>query len=68
MALSESPMKPQMMATFYEKLSQIFWVSRHLLFYSNTWFKLLVLSKALKKTLTEEEAQMSASCGGSEPG
>lgn len=55
------PPKPQLMATYYDKLTQIFWVSENYLFHAYAWYKSYGLYFRHNKNLSEEEKQLKAS-------
>ena len=62
MAVTKKPSpKPQLVANYYQKLSQIFWVSENYLFHAYSLNKFFSLSKAYNKSLTEEESRLLAS-------
>eukprot|EP00899_Mesostigma_viride_P024205 jgi/Mesvir1/496/Mv11365-RA.2 len=58
--VKKSP-KPQMMATYYAKLTKIFWVSGSYLYHGYAWYKLYNLSKSFNKNLTAKDLQLMAS-------
>ena len=60
MAMTNKPPKAQLMATYYEKLSQIFWVSKNYLFHAYAWYRFFSLSEKQNKALTEEEKAATA--------
>ncbi|CAN0514816.1 unnamed protein product, partial [Phaeothamnion confervicola] len=49
------------MASYYEKLTRIFWVSENHLFHAYAWYKYYSLSREFNKTLTTEERMVQAS-------
>lgn len=57
------PVKPkaQHMATYYEKLARIFWVSENYLFHAFAWFKFYELSAEKNKSLSDEDKKAMAS-------
>jgi len=57
-AMAKKPPKPKMMANYYEKLTQIFWVSEHYLFHAYAWYKLFTLTINQNKSLTSEEKRL----------
>lgn len=52
--------KPQMMATYYAKLTRIFTVSDSHLYNGYAWYKLFNLSKAYNKGLSQSDVQLMA--------
>ena len=42
---------PQLMATYYSKLTKIFWVSESHLYHGYAWYKLYILQKSYNKNL-----------------
>jgi translation initiation factor 3 subunit A len=48
--------KPNLMAVYYAKLSQIFWVSENYLHHAFAWYKLFGIARGHNKSLTEEDA------------
>lgn len=61
MALTDVPPKAQLMATYFEKLARIFWVSENYLFHAYAWYKFFNLSFAQNKALSEEDKRNMAS-------
>lgn len=61
MGLSDASPKPHIMATYYDKLARIFWVSENYLFHAFATLKFFALSVAHNKALTEEERTTLAS-------
>eukprot|EP00005_Dracoamoeba_jomungandri_P002904 CAMPEP_0174255592 /NCGR_PEP_ID=MMETSP0439-20130205/4911_1 /TAXON_ID=0 /ORGANISM="Stereomyxa ramosa, Strain Chinc5" /LENGTH=1054 /DNA_ID=CAMNT_0015337833 /DNA_START=66 /DNA_END=3231 /DNA_ORIENTATION=- len=61
MNMAKKPLKPQLMANYYEKLTQIFWVSGNHLFHAHAWNKFYNLSRNQNKNLTEEELKLMSS-------
>lgn len=53
--------KPQLMATYYQKLSLVFWKANCPLFHAAALFKYFNLSRELKKNITAEEVERLAS-------
>jgi translation initiation factor 3 subunit A len=53
-------MKPQVVANYFHKLSQIFWVSKNYFFHAYAWNKFYTLSKMYNKVMTEEEGRIHA--------
>ena len=55
--------KPKIMATYYEKLTRIFWVSDNHLFHAYCWYRFYSLSCEYRaNVLTDEERSHMASC------
>ena len=50
-----------MMAVYYAKLTQIYWVSDSLLYHAYAWYKLYNLQKSYNKNLTAKDLQLMAS-------
>jgi len=61
MALSPVPPKAQLMATYFEKLARIFWVSENYLFHAFAWYRFFNLSYAQNKGLSEDDRRNMAS-------
>eukprot|EP00735_Rhodelphis_limneticus_P009051 TRINITY_DN2504_c0_g1::TRINITY_DN2504_c0_g1_i1::g.19223::m.19223 TRINITY_DN2504_c0_g1::TRINITY_DN2504_c0_g1_i1::g.19223 ORF type:complete len:1149 (-),score=422.51,sp/Q9LD55/EIF3A_ARATH/43.52/0.0,PCI/PF01399.22/1.4e+03,PCI/PF01399.22/1.1e-15,PCI/PF01399.22/1.5e+04,Apc5/PF12862.2/0.34 TRINITY_DN2504_c0_g1_i1:363-3722(-) len=61
MNMSKNPVKGQLMAQYYQKLTKIFWVSKNYLFHAYAWYKLFILTKSQKKKLKDDELQLMAS-------
>jgi len=55
MGLSDAVPKPHIMATYYDKLARIFWVSENYLFHAFAALKYFSLSVGHNKALSEEE-------------
>ena len=47
--------KPQLMASYYEKLARIFWVSENYLFHAYSWQRFVALSLTKNQALSEED-------------
>ncbi|GMH74128.1 hypothetical protein TrLO_g4792 [Triparma laevis f. longispina] len=54
MQLSRKQPRSKIMATYYEKLTNIFWVSGNHLFHSYAWYKYFVLCRDHNKSMTSE--------------
>jgi len=52
--LSKNKPKPQVLANYYQKLAQIFWVSENYLFHAYACSKYVNITKAYQKPTTEE--------------
>ena len=59
--LTKKQPPPHLMASYYEKLAQLFWVSGDYLFHAHARLKFYVLSKNQNKSLTPEELETLAS-------
>jgi translation initiation factor 3 subunit A len=55
MGYAEVMPKPVLMATYYEKLARIFWVSENYLFHAYAWFRFFHLSVTQHKQLSDED-------------
>nr|XP_043624538.1 eukaryotic translation initiation factor 3 subunit A-like [Erigeron canadensis] len=53
--------KPSLMAAYYGKLIDIFWVSSSHLYHAYAWFKLFQLQKSFNKNLSQKDLQLIAS-------
>ncbi|KAH1009215.1 hypothetical protein HUJ04_001605 [Dendroctonus ponderosae] len=60
MNLSKKMPVPKTMANYYQKLAMVFWKAGNYLFHAAALFKLLQLSKEMKKNITQEELQKMA--------
>uniref|UniRef100_A0A061QP54 Translation initiation factor eIF-3 subunit 10 n=1 Tax=Tetraselmis sp. GSL018 TaxID=582737 RepID=A0A061QP54_9CHLO len=60
MQYGKKPPKPQMMATYYAKLVQIFDVSGSNLYHAYAWYKLFNLSRQYNKNMSAHDQQMMA--------
>jgi len=60
MNLSKRMPVPKTMANYYQKLAMVFWKAGNYLFHAAALFKLLQLSKEMKKNITQEELQKMA--------
>jgi len=61
MNLSKKPLKPQLMANYYQKLSLVFWKANCPLFHAAALFRLFNLTRELRKNITPEDVQKMAS-------
>lgn len=61
MSQAKKQPKPQLMATYYQKLSLVFWKANCPLFHAAALFKYFNLSRELKKNITAEEVERLAS-------
>jgi translation initiation factor 3 subunit A len=61
MQMTNKPPKAQLMATYYDKLTQIFWVSQNYLFHGFAWWKSYNLYEKHHKGMTAEEKRSKAS-------
>ena len=53
--------KPQMMETYYSKLTNIFWISKSHLDHAHAWYNLYILYKSYNKRLAHKDLQLMAS-------
>lgn len=56
-----SPPKAKLMATYYEKLTDLFWVSENYLFHSFAWYKYYTLCREYNKSMSDEQKSLMAS-------
>jgi translation initiation factor 3 subunit A len=61
MQMTNKPPKAQLMATYYDKLTQIFWVSQNYLFHGFAWWKSFNLYERHHKGMTAEDKRLKAS-------
>ena len=61
MHISKKPPKAKLMATYYQKLTKIFWVSENYLFHAYAWYKYFTLTEGHNQRLTEDERRDMAS-------
>ncbi|CAN6463506.1 unnamed protein product [Victoria cruziana] len=61
MCMVKKTPKPSLMAVYYAKLTEIFWVSDSHLYHAYAWYKLYVLQKSYNKNLTQKDLQLMAS-------
>ncbi|CAM9411979.1 unnamed protein product, partial [Hapterophycus canaliculatus] len=62
MQISKKTPKARLMASYYEKLTRIFWVSENYLFHAYAWYKFYSLASEYNKTLTSEAKVTQANC------
>lgn len=55
------PPKAKLMATYYEKLTTLFWVSENYLFHAFAWYKYYTLSREYNRGMSEEQKRTQAS-------
>ena len=55
------PPKAKLMASYYEKLTTLFWVSENHLFHAYAWFKYFALCKEYNRGMSEDTKRMLAS-------
>ena len=58
--LKKSP-NPRMMASYFAKLTKVFWVSENYLYHAYAWYKLFNLSKTYNRNLTSQDLKAMAS-------
>ena len=59
--VSAAPPKAKLMATYYEKLTTLFWVSENYLFHAFAWYKFYTLCKEYNRGMTAEQKTLQAS-------
>jgi len=59
--INSSLPKAKLMATYYEKLTDLFWVSENYLFHAFAWYKYYTLSCEYNKSMSNEQKQLMAS-------
>jgi len=62
MQISKKTPKAKLMASYYEKLIGIFWVSENLLFHAFAWYKYYTLCREYNKSMTPEAKERQATC------
>ncbi|CAM9635039.1 unnamed protein product [Pylaiella littoralis] len=62
MQIGKKTPKARLMASYYEKLTRIFWVSENYLFHAYAWYKFYSLASEYNKTLTSEAKVTQANC------
>ncbi|CAM9162125.1 unnamed protein product, partial [Ectocarpus sp. 8 AP-2014] len=62
MQIGKKTPKARLMASYYEKLTRIFWVSENYLFHAYAWYKFFSLGSEYNKTLTSEAKVTQANC------
>ncbi|KAM7481730.1 hypothetical protein LguiB_006313 [Lonicera macranthoides] len=53
--------KTSLMAVYYAKLTEVFWISASHLYHAYSWFKLFQLQKSFNKNLNQKDLQLIAS-------
>ncbi|KAI8003451.1 Eukaryotic translation initiation factor 3 subunit A [Camellia lanceoleosa] len=61
MCMVKKTSKASLMAVYYAKLTEIFWVSGSHLYHAYAWFKLFSLQKSFNKNLSQKDLQLIAS-------
>lgn len=59
--VAAAPPKAKLMATYYEKLTSLFWVSENYLFHAFAWYKFYTLCKEYNRGMTAEQKSLQAS-------
>eukprot|EP00562_Extubocellulus_spinifer_P024964 CAMPEP_0178669610 /NCGR_PEP_ID=MMETSP0698-20121128/32222_1 /TAXON_ID=265572 /ORGANISM="Extubocellulus spinifer, Strain CCMP396" /LENGTH=1051 /DNA_ID=CAMNT_0020313289 /DNA_START=109 /DNA_END=3265 /DNA_ORIENTATION=+ len=59
--VSAAPPKAKLMATYYEKLTTLFWVSENYLFHAFAWYKFYTLCREYNRGMTAEQKTLQAS-------
>ncbi|GJR88994.1 leucine-rich repeat protein [Tanacetum coccineum] len=55
--------KSSLMAVYYAKLTEIFWISSSHLYHAYAWFKLFLIQKSFNKNLNQKDLQLMKSLG-----
>jgi translation initiation factor 3 subunit A len=55
------PPKAKLMATYYERLTTLFWVSENYLFHAFAWYKYYTLCREYNRSMSDEAKRMQAS-------
>lgn len=55
------PPKAKLMASYYEKLTTLFWVSENYLFHAYAWYKYYTLCREYNRSMSEDMKRMQAS-------
>ncbi|XP_062166016.1 eukaryotic translation initiation factor 3 subunit A-like [Alnus glutinosa] len=61
MCMVKKTPKSSLMAVYYAKLTEIFWISGSHLYHAYAWFKLFLLQKSFNKNLSQKDLQLIAS-------
>jgi len=59
--ITSSLPKAKLMATYYEKLTDLFWVSENYLFHAFAWYKYYTLCREYNKSMSQDQKQLMAS-------
>ncbi|KAB1216327.1 Eukaryotic translation initiation factor 3 subunit A [Morella rubra] len=61
MCMVKKTPKSSLMAVYYAKLTEIFWISGSHLYHAYAWFRLFLLQKSFNKNLSQKDLQLVAS-------
>ncbi|KAG7964737.1 hypothetical protein I3843_09G185500 [Carya illinoinensis] len=61
MCMVKKTPKSSLMAVYYAKLTEIFWISSSHLYHAYAWFRLFLLQKSFNKNLSQKDLQLIAS-------